>query len=78
MQVKLYTVVVKQVLTAQYTVEAEYVAMSCATREVMGIRKLLMETGTVDGNHSCYKRVENKGCISHPQNQNRTGRTKQI
>lgn len=44
----------------------------------MWIRKLLTETGTMDGNDSCDMRVNNEGCMSLAQNQNLNERTKHI
>lgn len=68
----------KQSLTAQSTVEAELIALSFATREVLWLRKLALESGLIKSEVSSKLFVDNQGCIALVQNEVLNERTKHI
>ena len=68
----------KQTLTAQSTVEAEYIAMAYATRELLWLRTMLIETTSMETNCCITLFTDNQGALHLCKNDVRNDRTKHI
>lgn len=66
----------KQTLVALSSMEAEYIALSEATKEVIWLRKLRKFFGHCEQTTDVY--VDNQSCLSNVQNQKFSNRTKHI
>lgn len=68
----------RQTVTAQSTMEAEYVALSYAPRELVWLRRLLGELKFQDVSSQLVLYSDNEGAISFSRNQTLNDRTKHI
>ena len=68
----------KQSLTAQSTVESEYISLSFAVREAMWLRKVANEMRIGDLKSPTLLHVDNQGCMSMAKSGGMSEKTKHI